>query len=749
MAGRCSSGGADNKMAEQAGIAPRARHGVLHAASLIASGLVVGVLLVTYSISFSAVAFSEVLAAGLPRAIGIGLFSATVMALITSLASSPGTIGGPQDATAAVLAIAIGSAAAALPPGASADQLYATAYVTLATASFLTASAFLCLGYFRLGNLVRYIPYPVMAGFLAATGWLLVKGAFGLMAGTTLTLANLHALLPTDVAAVWIPGTLVGLALLAGSWRIRRPLTLPTIIIGSLVLFYLALAVAGVSIGEARSRGFLLGPFPGSGFVSSIDPALIVRHGSLPPLRAFIEILTIVIISVLGILLNVSGIEAATRKNVDLNRDLVSAGCANLVSGLGGGIVGYPLLSLTILANRLGADTRAVGLTAAAVCAFAFFFGAGVLAFVPKAIVAGVVLFLGMDLLFGGLHREWNRLPALDFLIIVLIFVVAAMVGFLEGIGLGVVTGTILFIVAYSNINVVRQEFPGNQIHSNVDRPATEEAVLNARGAQTAVMVLQGYVFFGTANQIYDHVRDKIAEAQPRLERLLIDFRHVTGLDSSALQGFEKLVHLLQDHAVSLVVTGIPGHLATRLRNLEVEPDAFVAFKDLDSGLEWCEEETLRAHPASDPEHPVTLQDSLAADIFGENQARAFIGYLEEHTFQPGERLLAQGAPSDDIIFIESGRATVMLELANGNNVRLRTMGAGTVVGEIGAYLRVPRTASVVADEICHARRLTGSKLAAMESERPLLVATFHRFMARRLSRKLADSNRMLEAILR
>lgn len=109
------------------------------------------------------------------------------MATITSLtASYPGTIGGPQDVAAAVLAITIGTAASSLPADSSPEQIYATAYATLAVASFLTAATFLCLGYFKLGNLVRFIPYPVMAGFLAATGWLLVKGALNLMANLSL-----------------------------------------------------------------------------------------------------------------------------------------------------------------------------------------------------------------------------------------------------------------------------------------------------------------------------------------------------------------------------------------------------------------------------------------------------------------------------------------------------------------------------------------------------------------------------------
>ncbi len=179
------------------------------------SGVIVGVLVVTYAISFTSIAFSGEFSHLLDRAIGIGLFSAAVMAAITALtASYPGTIGGPQDVAAAVLALALGSAAASLPADVSPDQLYATAYSTLAIASVLTALSFLALGYFKLGNLVRTIPYPVMAGFLAATGWLLVKGALGLMTGVTLSLDNISVLADGQSWFVWGPGIALGLLML-------------------------------------------------------------------------------------------------------------------------------------------------------------------------------------------------------------------------------------------------------------------------------------------------------------------------------------------------------------------------------------------------------------------------------------------------------------------------------------------------------------------------------------------------------
>lgn len=727
------------------------REHAINAVITLVAGLVIGALLVTYAISFTAIAFSGEFAPLLQKAIGIGLFGAAAMAAITALtASYPGTIGGPQDVAAAVLAITIASAASSLPADTSPEQLYATAYATLATASFLTATTFICLGYFKLGNLVRFIPYPVMAGFLAATGWLLVRGSFGLMANLTLDWGSLPAMLEGNAMAVWLPGVFLGLVLLICSWRTKQPVILPGLIIGSIALFYAALTASGITPGEARDNGWLLGPFPGQGFTDSIDPSLIYHASVVPSVRTFVEIVSVVILCVLGILLNVSGIEAATKKNIDLNRDLISSGLANLVSSFGGGLIGYQQLSLTVLADRFGAHNRMVGLLAAAVCASAFFAGAEILAFFPKAVVGGIVAFLGFDLLLGSLYREWNKLPLVDFVIILLIFAVATTIGFLEGIAVGIVAGAIMFIITYSKINVVRQEYLGSEFRSNVDRTHAEELILKTHGARTVVLELQGFIFFGTATQIYDLVRQKINHTRrKKLMHVVIDFRRVTGLDSSAVHSFIKLVQLMREKKIVLVFTGLGERLALRFSDSEMNFDTIPSFKDLDGGIEWCEERTLEASSKSPRTKRTSLQTYLAEDIFTKTQAKAFLKYLEEHTYKPGDHLLTQGSDSDDILFIETGRVTVQLELTNGHNVRLRSMGPGTVLGEVGNYLGLPRTASVVADEPCSARRLTQKTLKKIEREQPALTATYHKFMARRLSQKLADSNRMLGAVLR
>lgn len=712
----------------------------------LVSGIIVGVLAVSYAISFTSIAFAGEFSPLLDRAIGIGLFSAAIMAAITALtASYPGTIGGPQDVAAAVLALALGSAVASLPADASPDQIYATAYSTLTIASFLTALFFLALGYFKLGNLVRTIPYPVMAGFLAATGWLLVKGALGLMTGVTLSLDNIGVLADGQSWFVWVPGIALGLLMLVCTWHFKQPLLFPSLIICTLILFYLVLALFGITPDEARANGWLLGPFSGQGFVGSIDPTLITQVDGLPSLRTFVEIITVMVLSAFGMLLNVSGIEAATRRNVDLNRDLMASSLANFASSFGGGIVGYQTLSLTLLANRLSADNRMVGLIAAGVCALVFFYGASILGYFPKMLIGSIVAYLGFDLLFGSLYREWSRLPLLDFLIILAIVVIAASVGFLEGIATGILAGTIMFVVTYSNISVIRKEYLGNVLRSNVDRSKGEEAILKEQGVGTLVLELHGFLFFGTASQFFDSAREKIVNGEHETKRLIVDFKRVTGLDSTATDSFTKLAHFMQDQNVSLVFSGLTKPIASRFFSDQSE---IRTFKDLDGAIEWCENDTLEQSGLASPEHSKSLKDLLSEDCFTAANAKAAMKYLVECAFEPGDVLLQQGSPSDDILFIEEGRVTVHLEAANGTHVRLRSMGPGTVVGEIGHYLGLARTASVVADEPCRAWQLSEKALAKMERTDPALLIAFHKFMARRLSQKLADTTRSLDAVM-
>jgi SulP family sulfate permease len=100
------------------------------------------------------------------------------------------------------------------------------------------------------------------------------------------------------------------------------------------------------------------------------------------------------------------------------------------------------------------------------------------------------------------------------------------------------------------------------------------------------------------------------------------------------------------------------------------------------------------------------------------------------------------------MFFLEAGDVSVFLKPANGEPVRIRRTGSGTVLGELGFYLNTPRTASVIADGPGKAYRLTTEALQAMESEHPELATALHRFMADLLAERLLRTTRTLEAVL-
>lgn len=223
------------------------------------AGVLVGIEEIIFAISIGSLVFSGDLLPYLPYGIGIALVTAAVLMISISLLSSlKGVIGSLQDSPSVIIAVIVASLVAGL-TATSAEVKLATVVVVIAITSFLTGLFLLGLGYFKLGGLVRFIPYPVIGGFLAGTGWLLTRGSIGVMADYSLTLSNIEVLLQPDQLIQWLPGVLFAFVLLISLHRISHYLIMPSILISAILVFYLGLLVTDTSLNEAIERGLLLG----------------------------------------------------------------------------------------------------------------------------------------------------------------------------------------------------------------------------------------------------------------------------------------------------------------------------------------------------------------------------------------------------------------------------------------------------------------------------------------------------------
>jgi SulP family sulfate permease len=603
------------------------------------------------------------------------------------------------------------------------------------------------LGRFKLGNLIRFIPYPVIGGFLAGTGWLLLVGAMSVLTGESPGISNLSYLLQTEMLLRWLPGVVLAIMILLILRRFDHFLIMPALILTAAAVFYLILYLTDTSVSEAGARGWLLGPFPAERLWQPITPSAIKGVNWAVLTGQIGNIGSIAIISVIALLLNASGLELAIKQDLDLNRELQSTGISNLMAGLCGSPIGYLYLSQTSLTYRLGAHNRLTGILASALCGIAIFIGAPALSLFPKPVLGSLLLFAGLSFLVEWVYESWFKLPKLDCFLILFIMAIIGSFGLLEGVAVGMLIAVILFVVNYSRINVIKHVLTGANYQSNVERAAPFRKLLRNAGEQLYILKLQGFIFFGTAHNLLDQVRQRTdASDLSKLRFVILDFRIVSGLDSSAMNSFIKMNRLAKTHEIKLVFT----HLSSELRHqftkvgLNAENDRNLKiFPDLDRGIEWCENQIIEAEKQALDNPLMKKLETLFLDpVFS-----TVIAYMQRQEAAKGSYLIRRGDPPKGLYFIESGQVTTVLEQEDEKVIRLRTNGAGTFIGEIGLFLGQPASASVIADKDCIVFFLSLENLKKLEQAAPDVSASFHKFIIRMLAERLISNTRSLKAL--
>src|SRR3974390_2017912 len=258
-----------------------------------------------------------------------------------------------------------------------------------------------------------------------------------------------------------------------------------------------------------------------------------------------------------------------------------------------------------------------------------------------------------------------------------------------------------------------------------------ELRLLREQGGQTYVLRLQGFSFFGTANRLRHEVRLRATESGlTPLKSVIMDFRRVTGLDASAIFSLNKVQNLARKQGFCLLMTQVSPQIISQFKQggLDASGDSFKLFPDLDHALAWCEDRLLAAQHGNGNGHSLNLEEQLKEAWPAGAEARSLMPYLERLEVPSSTHLIRQSELSESLYFVESGRVTARLEFEDGRTLRLRTMGPGTVVGEVGLFLRGVRAASGVTDQPCTVYRLSLTSLERMCLENPHLALAFHRY---------------------
>ncbi|MGD2042420.1 MAG: cyclic nucleotide-binding domain-containing protein [Acidimicrobiia bacterium] len=697
--------------------------------STLATGAVLGVVNALLTIALVSLIFRGDLADSLPLGIGLGLTSSAVIGLIiAALSSFSGVYAGVQDSSAAIIGLSAVSITGVLVGSAG----LSTVVAMVAATSLATGVVLLAMGYLGWGEIARYVPFPVIGGLLAGTGYLILTGTLGI-----LDIDSVSDLFSDNAVGLFWPALALATAFFIAArrgWSSRSYLVFLATAVGG---FHILAGMSGVSRAAALDRGWLLGPFPEGGIwpgwvvTSFVEADWGVIAGELAGL------VTVLIVVPITLLLYISALEIETRVDVDMNKELQATGWANLAAGVIGGPPGYMYMSDTVITSRLLGKRRGPALVAPALIILVVALGGATLELIPQFVIGGLLLFVGAEFAYEWLWVSRRRMSIPDYTLMWGILVVIATIGFLTGVLAGLIAATFLFVVRYSRIDVVKHEFTGADRRSNIERSLVETDYLRDNGSVMVGFQLQGFIFFGTASRILGRLRILLDEPDPP-KMVILDFKRVTGVDSSAVAVFERVILFAREKALNFVFTDLAETQRSQFASLiATYADVVNVQSDLDHGIAWCEERILAGADlvASDGHEPLgDLADHLAA-------------YLVDRKFAPGEVLMRQGDPSPGIYLIRSGRATVLLDGLDGKAKRLRTLLGGTVLGEISLYRDEPCTATVVTDEESEVLHLTPDRFADLCRADPRLAAELHAFVARALAGRVGHANRAIQVL--
>jgi sulfate permease, SulP family len=392
------------------------------------AGLVSAVLSIAYGLSFAALIFSGPLTPWLAYGIAATFIAATGAAVVAARSSIPFMIAGPDGSTAAVTAAMTAALVGPL-AATGTENLLAPALLMLTLSAGLTGLLLCTLGFAGAGGAIRFVPYPVIGGFLGATGWLMTSGAVRVITGEDLSLAGAGVLVTAPNLAKLGAGAAIAAALYLGLSRPRSPFVLPCLLLAGVAAAHAAIALTGTTLAEAQAAGWMFAPpepvplaLPWAR-VSIAD----FPWGSLPRLSG--DLLAVMFVTAVTMLLNTAGIEFVTRREAELERELTTLGTANLLSSALGGYVNCMSLSRTTLNYAAGGRGRLCGLTVAVVATLMLVADPSFLAVVPKFVLGGLLLYLGLNLLkVWAVESAWrlSRIEYLSLLAITLIIVQAS-----------------------------------------------------------------------------------------------------------------------------------------------------------------------------------------------------------------------------------------------------------------------------------------------------------------------------------
>jgi SulP family sulfate permease len=634
-----------------------------------------------------------------------------------------------------------------------------SAAVMLSIVALMTALLQITFGAVGLGRLIKYMPYPVVSGYLSGVGLLIILAQTPKLLGAPRGVHLWEALREPSLwqwRGIAVGVVTIAVMILAPRVTKRVPATILGLIAG--IGTYFALALVDRSLLTLAGNTALVGPLvSGSGTNGGFFAGIASRAGAVNTLTVaqvsalFVPALSLAVLLSIDTLKTCVVVDALTRSRHNSNRELLGQGLANFASTIVGGVPGAGTMGATLVNISSGAKTQLSG-TVEGIAALAAFLVLGpLLAWIPIAALAGVLIVVGARMFdTHSLTLVKSRSTMLDFVVIVSVVAVAETVSLIAASGVGVGLAILLFIREQARGSVVHRKTTGGQLFSKQVRLPAELDVLGREGEHTAIFELQGSLFFGTADQLYSALEPEIKSKK----YLIVDLRRVQSLDVTAAHNLELVRDMMKDRQGELILSGVPRQLtggqdvASFLGDAGLTGDRAVRmFGELDDALEWTEERALESAQLEKSQKPaLSLTDFSVFAGRAEETLAELETCMEQRRYQGGESIFRAGDSGDELFFVRRGAARIVLPIGALQH-HLATFRRGDFFGEMSFLDRQPRSADAVAERETDLYVLSRKRFDTLAENHRKLAQNVLAGLATTLAHRLRHTNSELRTL--
>ncbi|TRZ89519.1 MAG: STAS domain-containing protein [Rhodocyclaceae bacterium] len=671
-----------------------------------------------------------------------GILGATALGLIAAaFGGSSRLISAPCAPAAAVLAaLAVNFTAQGMPAEA--------VLLLLAMIGLLAGAIQIGLGIAGVGRLIRFIPYPVVSGYLSGVGLIIIGSQIPKLLGAPAG-ASLIDAFKVPMAWTWQSMVVGAVVIAAMLLPLRLTRVIPATIVALLagVGCYLLLALLEPALLTTASNPLLVGALDHVN--ASLSDGIRQRWtaiGSLG-LREVEQILAPAL--ALAALLSIDTlktclvIDAMTSSHHDSDRELVGQGLGNIASSLIGGIPGAGTMGASLVNVSSGGRTRRSGMIAGALSLLAFLVLAPLIAWVPIAALAGILIVIGFRMIDRhSLAYFFTPATRLDFMVIVAVILVAIFGNLIAASGVGVALAILLFIREQTRSSIVRNRIEGQEIFSRHARTAKELERAEQDLGDVVVFELQGSLFFGTANQLQLALEPEAATRR----YVILSMRRVQSLDITATHVLEQIKDQLEERGAYLVFCDIPKGLPSGLKMKRFLKDTGVvrptnkafAFRQLDEALEWVEARSLEDASAVQPPPPALELRDMPIFAGHPDEAQAALEDAMTIRFvKAGKRVFKAGENGEELFIVRRGTVKLTLPIHKKQSYHLATCEPGEIVGGMGFLDATGHTVDALALSDVEVYVLTRGSFLALTAEHQAIAFAIVENIAQNLTSRL------------